>query len=66
MLDKIVLSQDRKTATVILSDKTFTIYSDVDVIALTHEILFADQERRERAEEVTEVIEIQLSFDIAS
>lgn len=65
MLDKIVLSSDRKTATVITDDKTFTLYhSEGKVIDLVNELIIEPIERRERAEETTEVIEIQLTLNL--
>lgn len=66
MLDKIVLSSDRKTATIICTEKTFTIYSDVDVMSLVDELLFKVEATRQRSEEDTDVIDLQLSFDIVA
>lgn len=45
MIDKIVLSTDRRTATVIFDSHTVSFYSDVDVLALVNEIVHEPSRR---------------------
>ena len=69
MLDKIVVSQDRKSATVITDEKTYTLYhSDGQVVALVNEFVLEPMARSARMDEDTQIIEIdnQLSFPIAA
>jgi len=62
-LDKVILSQDRRTAAVVMSDKTFTLWhSEGKVVDLVKEIVF--DRRAEAAEETTAKIDLQLSFDL--
>lgn len=78
MIDKIVLSSDSRTATVIFETHTVSFYSDCDVLTLVDEIIhepsrrlllnIAERERRELIGlEDTQKIDLQLSlFDEAA
>lgn len=66
MLDKIVLSEDRKSATVHYDTHSFHFYhSGGKVMDLVTEIVFWDRPISEIVCEKTEKIEIQLSFDMS-
>jgi hypothetical protein len=59
MLDKIVLSQDRREALIVTDDKTWTLWhSEGKVMELVNEMIIEPMERRARMEEDTQVIEI--------
>lgn len=62
MLDKIILSRDKKIATIVLDTHSYSISSDGDVMELVQEIVVEPGQRAERSEEITEVIELQLSL----
>ena len=74
MLDKIVLSKDRKSAIIVYDTRSITISSDEDVLTLVTEIILeptqvlidkeqAVNDRFLSSLEVTEVTDIQLSFE---
>ena len=63
MIDKVIISSDGKRATIIFDHKNFNLYhSESKVIDLVNEFIFEPMDRLARREEVTEVIEIQLSL----
>jgi hypothetical protein len=60
MLDKIVLSKDRKTAVVVFDNKSFTLYHSVGkVMDLIEEIIIQPAELQERCDEITAVINLE-------
>ena len=68
MLDKVIISQDRRNATITFTDhRSFDVYhSGGKVVELVTELMFIPERRKQSATEDTEVIEMQLSFDLAS
>jgi hypothetical protein len=60
---RIVVSRDRCSASVITDSKTYHIYhSDGKVIELVTEMVLEPINLQERSEEITEVLELQLTF----
>ena len=68
MIDKIAVNSDKTLATVFFdTGKTFTLHHDEgQVMDLVVEFFFVNLDRIESSEEVTEVIDLQLSFDFAA